>query len=77
MRQTDHFVFLPAPLEVHAAVEPPLEDGPASAACLHVTEHLEKEEESQCATCPVSSAAHHINKELVPSHFRLSISVLN
>lgn len=42
LRPTDHFVFPPAPLEVHAAVKPPLEDRPAAATRLHVTVHLEE-----------------------------------
>lgn len=45
-RQTDHSVFPPAPLEVHAAVKSPLEDGPASTSCLHVTVHLQRGEKT-------------------------------
>lgn len=41
VRLTDHFVLPPAPLEVHSAVESPLEDGPASATRLHVAVNLQ------------------------------------
>lgn len=39
---THHFILPPAPLEIHAAVESPLEDGPSSAARLHVTVNLQE-----------------------------------
>lgn len=68
--QTDHFVFPPAPLEVQAAIKPPLEDSPASTTCLHVTVHLQEEKQKLLMFFP-HIIKHTINLKLLDPNQKL------